>query len=56
MEWDYYRPLKKGELTQDGDEVLGPEEDAEWIPVEKGHYREVPDPLYPAHCHYRRPI
>ena len=55
LEWKIYRPLKEGEMTQDGDQVLGPEEDAKWEPV-TGNYRPAPSPLYPAHCQYRRPI
>ena len=55
LEWKIYRPLKEGEMTQEGDQVLGPEEDAKWEPV-AGNYRPAPSPLYPAHCQYRRPI
>ena len=55
FEWKIYRPLKEGEMTQEGDQVLGPEEDAKWEPV-AGNYRPAPSPLYPAHCQYRRPI
>jgi cell division protein FtsB len=55
LEWQIYRPLKEGEITRDGDQVLGPEDDAVWEPV-TGNYRPAPSPLYPAHCQYRRPI
>ena len=55
LEWKIYRPLKEGEMTRDGDQVLGPEEDAKWEPV-AGNYRPAPSPLYLAHCQYRRPI
>jgi len=55
LEWKIYRPLKEGEMTQEGDQVLGPEEDAKWVPV-TGNYRLTPSALYPAHCHYRRLI
>ncbi len=55
LEWKIYRPLKEGEMTQEGDQVLGPEEDAKWVPV-TGNHRLTPSALYPAHCHYRRLI
>ena len=55
LEWKIYRPLKEGEMTRDGDQVLGPEEDAKWVPV-GGNHRLTPSALYPAHCHYRRLI
>lgn len=51
-EWEVYRPLEEGEITRPGDQVLLPDENAAWEDV-KGS-REVPSPLYPAHCHYRR--
>lgn len=54
LEWRIYRPLKEGEITKEGDQCLLPDEDATWEPVNVS--REVPSPLYPAHCQYRRPI
>jgi hypothetical protein len=55
LEWKIYRPLKEGEMTQEGDQVLGPEEDAKWVPV-TGNHTLTPSALYPPHCHYRRLI
>lgn len=52
IEWELYRPLKEGDMTRPGDQVLAPDENAEWEDVKIS--REVPNPLYPAHCHYRR--
>ena len=55
LEWQIYRPLMKGETTKDGDQGLLPDEDAFWTTL-YGIHREVPDPAYPTHCHYRRRV
>lgn len=52
-EWIIYRRLEEGEMTQKGDQVLLPDEDAEWEDV-GDCFRPAPSPLYPAHCIYRR--
>jgi len=61
LEWEIYRPLKEGEMTKPGDQVLLPDEDAVWTVITGQKYRieqflEAPSPLYPAHCLYRRHI
>jgi hypothetical protein len=58
MEMQKYRNLKKGEITRDGDEkdaCADPWKDRpRWEKCEAGIV--VPDPAYPAHTRYRRPL
>ena len=49
-----YRHLEKGEIVREGDEVLMPDENAVWEPVKGRINMPAPDPIYPAHCTYRR--
>ena len=54
-----YRRLEKGEIIQEGDEADGCvdpwRDDPVWEPA--GNIGEpAPDPQYPAHRQYRRPI
>lgn len=56
-----YRRLKKGEVIQDGDEIdrcADPwRDDAVWEPVNPANIGDAaPDPQYPAHRQYRRPV
>ena len=54
-----YRRLSKGEIIQDGDEVDaspdGWHDDPVWKPA-KSVGDPAPDPQYPAHRQYRRPV
>ncbi len=56
---DKYRTLQKGEIIQHGDEVDGCvnpwKDDAKWEPA-KNVGEPAPDPAYPAHRIYRRPV
>ena len=58
-----YRRLKAGEIIQLGDEYDGCsdpwKDEAKWLPVTKDFPRlgePAPDPKYPAHTLFRRPI
>ena len=56
-----YRRLGKGEIIQEGDEIdrcVNPwKDDAVWEPVHPANIGEAaPDPQYPSHRQYRRPI
>lgn len=55
LEWQIYRQLETGEMTKDGDEWIGYDDD-EWMPTTSGRNRPAPDTSCPAHCHYRRHI
>lgn len=50
---DRYRMLDKGEIIQEGDEVLT-ESHLGWQPAKHAIGRAAPDPLYTAHRMYRR--
>jgi len=54
-----YRRLEKGEIIQEGDEVDGCanpwHDDPVWVTTENIGI-PAPDPQYPAHPQYRRPI
>ena len=56
-----YRRLKKGEIVKEGDEVDacvdGWRDDPIWEPVKRHSIgRLAPDPQYPSHSQYRRPV
>ena len=59
MDLKEYRPLKHGEIIQEGDEVdscANPmKDDARWVPA-TCIGEKAPDPSYPAHRQYRRPL
>ena len=53
-----YRQLEKGEIIQPGDEVEvsnSIHDEAKWVPA-KNIGQKAPDPTFPAHRIYRRPI
>ena len=58
MEMKTYRYLRKGEVTREGDECdacVNPLKDKPlWEKCSPGQV--VPDPQYPAHTIYRRPL
>lgn len=51
-----YRMLEEGEIIQQGDLVLGPDEHDQWEPALHRIGGPAPSPLYPAHCHYLRRV
>lgn len=56
-----YRRLEAGEIVQAGDEIDGCanpwHDDAKWEPVNQVSIgKPAPDPQYPSHRQYRRPV
>lgn len=52
----HYRLLDEGEIIQEGDLVLGPDEHDQWEPVVNRIGKPAPSPHYPAHCKFLRRI
>ncbi len=59
MSSDEYRPLIKGEIVREGDQVDGCvdgwRDEPDWKPA-SCIGEAAPDPQYPAHRQYRRPL